>query len=571
MNWALLLFRSHCNGVLADEMGLGKTIQVACLFAMLVKEMGEHGPHLVVTPASTVDNWVRELGKWCPTLNVVKYGGTKDARAEFLDRDRFPRGTNVVVTTYTYFSRNDCKQDRKFLSRQGWTYLVLDEAHGIKDSTGGRFQQLLKVSAEYKLLLTGTPIQNNLMELFTILRFTMPTVFQSSDVMLFQACATGEATVQASTERLTYFRRLLEPFILRRRKVDVLGDLPPKLEVFERLALTPGQLETYRDVALKGISTKETRAAAVKADAVVLTRSSVPDKVPKVPQRIVKHLYTELRKAANHPLLLRRLYAESDSRFLEICQRVHDLEVFGSRCTLAQVMKELSNTSDFEIHRICEEHRSLAPYRLSEEQLFDSGKMRVLRELLPRLAAEGHRILLFSQWTQVLDLLEVFLARCVKMEYLRLDGSTAVADRQPIIDNFTLDLSIPVMIISTRAGGLGLNITSADTVIMHDMDFNPHVDRQAEDRVHRMGQTRPVTVYRLVAENTIDDALVAMQADKSRLNDALLLKKGGTDGEETGAQAETTVAPSVMAELLHSALSMLRGMEVVQGASKSKE
>jgi hypothetical protein len=98
--------------------------QVACLFAMLVKEMGEHGPHLVVTPASTVDNWVRELGKWCPTLNVVKYGGTKDARAEFLDRDRFPRGTNVVVTTYTYFSRNDCKQDRKFLSRQGWTYLV---------------------------------------------------------------------------------------------------------------------------------------------------------------------------------------------------------------------------------------------------------------------------------------------------------------------------------------------------------------------------------------------------------------------------------------------------------------
>jgi len=207
------------------------------------------------------------------------------------------------------------------------------------------------------------------------------------------------------------------------------------------------------------------------------------------------------------------------------------------RMTQEEAEATLETYSDFELHNACLDYDSLAPLRLPDEKLlYSSAKLAHLRERLPQLRSEGHRVLLFSQMTRVLDILQVLLQR-LDLAFLRLDGSTPVPERQMLIDRFNSDPSIAVFLLSTRAGGLGINLTSADTVVFFDSSFNPQQDRQAEDRCHRIGQKKSVTVYRLVCEGTLEEYILKRAADKLRLNDAIL---------EEGSAAERQHAASIL-------------------------
>jgi SNF2 family DNA or RNA helicase len=219
---------------------------------------------------------------------------------------------------------------------------------------------------------------------------------------------------------------------------------------------------------------------------------------------------------------------------MEMAAVLHQTGYFGWECSVAMVRKELEGLCDYELHAIAEDERRLAHLTLPTDTLFDSCKCQRLRVLLPQLLAEGHRVLIFSMWTRVLDILGAMLERVLHVPYLRLDGQTPVAERQELIDQYnTPNAEVSIFLLSTRAGGLGINLTSADTVILHDPDWNPSMDAQAIDRCHRIGQSKPVTVYRLVAEGTVDERIYQRALGKREKTEALL-ENGGLDDEEGG-------------------------------------
>ncbi|CAM9553860.1 unnamed protein product, partial [Discosporangium mesarthrocarpum] len=314
-----------------------------------------------------------------------------------------------------------------------YDYVVLDEGHSIKNVKSSRFQRLRQVESRHRLLLSGTPVQNNLGELLALLSFLMPTIFRYDVIETLQEfLAEGVEGIPSSSSSSSSaagaVRDMLVPFVLRRLKSTVLSQLSPKTE----------------------------------------------------------------------------------------------------QATIEMVRKELAGYSDFDLHQLCLSFPSLSHLCLSEETLFTSAKMERLKDILPPLVADGHRTLLFSQWTRILDLLEVLL-NAMGMEFCRLDGATPVSDRKDLIDKFVADKTIPVFLLSTRAGGMGINLTAADTVILHDVDFNPENDRQAEDRCHRIGQTKPVTVIKLVALGTVDEDIYRMGERKKTMSNAVLNddKRGG--------------------------------------------
>jgi SWI/SNF-related matrix-associated actin-dependent regulator 1 of chromatin subfamily A len=248
------------------------------------------------------------------------------------------------------------------------------------------------------------------------------------------------------------------------------------------------------------------------------------------------HVFTALRKAANHALLLRTRHTSPEA-VEHLSHQLYASGYFGfhATCTQALVKKELENFSDYDVHcaaaALIDEnpHRKgeLQRYLLQEEDLYCSPKFVRLKTMLPKLIREGHRILIFSQWTRVLDLLGCLLDT-METQFLRLDGQTTISERQTLIDQYTNDENIPVFLLSTRAGGMGINLTAADTCILHDLDFNPFNDIQAEDRVHRIGQKKPVTVIKMVTENTVDSDIYKMQERKAEMNAAILERKEST-------------------------------------------
>jgi len=243
-----------------------------------------------------------------------------------------------------------------------------------------------------------------------------------------------------------------------------------------------------------------------------------------------KHIFTSLRKAANHPLLLRSRHTSPEA-VNHLSRILLHARYFGNdkTCTQDHVLRELMAFSDYDIHMTALEiisesstyEAELSRYILNQEDMFCSPKFVRLRTLLPELITEGHRILIFSQWTRCLDLLGCLL-ESMNLEFFRLDGQTNIQERQTMIDEFNNDDSIPVFLLSTRAGGMGINLTSADTCIMHDLDFNPFNDLQAEDRCHRIGQTKPVTVIKMITEKTVDSDIYSMQERKAKMNAAIL-------------------------------------------------
>ncbi|GAA5883649.1 hypothetical protein JCM3774_003077 [Rhodotorula dairenensis] len=574
VNWLNLLYRRSTSCILADEMGLGKTAQVIALLAHL-KATGEPGPHLVIVPSSVLDNWMREFSVFAPDLVVASYYGSQGERHELRNELRNMDGQlDVVVTTYNIATGSP--DDQKFLKRKmDFKVTVFDEGHQLKNSESKKYKDLMQVRAEWRLLLTGTPLQNNLQELVSLLSFILPDKFRdaSESLRAIFKVTPGSQTNLLSRERIKRAKKMMTPFVLRRKKLQVLKDLPPKTERIEYCDMTELQRECYTEAL------QRSRKALTSADDGDLEELeadddddeeivAAPGEEEVKPKRGRKktvastklgtkanvtssaHILTDLRKASNHPMLFRRLYDDKTLRAMSRdCLRE---EEFMDR-NKDLIFEDMEVMTDFELHRFAQMYKHLNKYALKNDEWMSAGKIAKLQELLPQMRKDGDRILIFSQFTQVLDILEVVLDT-LQLKYLKLTGQTAVADRQSLVDAYNQNEDITVFLLSTRAGGLGLNLTAANTVIFYDCDYNPHNDKQAQDRAYRIGQTREVKIIRLVTRGSLDENMLELATAKLQL-DAEVSSKGegdgaaGEEGEAATGQTERRMKKSLLSGL----------------------
>lgn len=542
VNFLMLLNRKKIGGaILADEMGLGKTVQAITYLTLLNHLENDPGPHLIVCPASVLENWERELTKWCPSFSVLQYHGAgrsayqKELNA--LAKAGLPPPFNVLLVCYSLFERHSTQQkdDRKILKRWRWSCVLMDEAHALKDKNSYRWKNLMSVAknANQRLMLTGTPLQNDLHELWSLLEFMLPDLFVAEDVDLKRLLTTDDRDLIAR------MKSILGPFILRRLKSDVMQQLVPKEHRVEYVCMEKEQEDAYNEAI------QEYRSASL-ARMPKSSGNNYNDLAQVLPRRQISNYFVQFRKIANHPLLVRRIYNDGD--IVRLAKRLYPKGVFGYECTVDRVIEEMKGYSDFSIHRLLYNYGiDDAKGFLPNNQVMESAKCRALAKLLPSLKEDGHRVLIFSQWTSMLDILEWALD-VIGVTYRRLDGSTQVTERQTIVDTFNSDTSIFACLLSTRAGGQGLNLTGADTVIIHDLDFNPQIDRQAEDRCHRIGQTKPVTIYRLVTKNTVDENVYEIAKRKLVLDAAVL--ENGAMVDNGGDVTEKTMGEILSAILL---------------------
>lgn len=542
INWLSLLYNRGLSCILADEMGLGKTCQVVAFLARL-KEIGSPGPHLVVVPASTLENWLREFQKFCPSFRVEPYYGSQMERAEI--RESLSDGKfDVLVTTYNLACGS--KPDAGFLKSFNFNVCVYDEGHMLKNSQSERYTKLMRLKAQFRLLLTGTPLQNNLRELVSLLSFILPSMFQDrkeelQGIFKHKAKATesnSEGGVSKnpllSEQRINKAKAMMTPFILRRKKDQVLQHLPSKLHAIEYCDMTERQLTLYNEELETSRKNMETRAAGGRAQLI--------------------NVMMQLRKAAIHPLLFRRLYTTEILR--EMAKEIMGEPVYKD-ANEQYIFEDMEVMSDYELHVLCEKFPDTIGHRaLDPEHWMDSGKVKKLVQVLPDMHKDGDRILLFSQFTQVLDILERVLSQ-LNIAFLRMDGSTPVDIRQDMIDKFTNETDISVFLLSTKAGGFGINLACANVVIIHDLSFNPHDDKQAEDRAHRVGQTQEVNVIRLITKQSVEENILSLantklaldasvndekEAEKAEANNATLVAKMMFDVNSALPSAETSAA-----------------------------
>ncbi|XP_041463476.1 SWI/SNF-related matrix-associated actin-dependent regulator of chromatin subfamily A containing DEAD/H box 1A-like [Lytechinus variegatus] len=512
LNWLKLMHSEQVNGILADEMGLGKTIQVIALLSHLLEE-GTKGPHLIVAPSSTVDNWVRELQTWCPALEVVLYHGSQEDRQEIREDllyEDLP--CNVIVTSYNICASS--AEDRAVFKKLPLHYAIFDEGHMLKNMKSQRYNHLMKIRAEKRLLLTGTPLQNNLQELISVLAFTLPKMFSGkandlTRVFSMKKQKTGNPHEQSSyeMERIAHAKQIMQPFVLRRIKADVLSQLPKKKESIEHVEMTADQREGYTKLV-----------ASISKDL----------KVCGFKRGKMSSAMMELRKQANHPLLLRRHY---DNEKIRKMAKLMLEEPTHYDANEEYIYEDMEVMSDYELHRLCHEYGVLREYRLDQELVLQSGKFQLLDKMLAELKEQGSRVLLFSQFVMVLDIVEEYL-NIRGHRFVRMDGQTPVQDRAELMDKFNEDESVFIFMLSTKAGGVGINLTAANTVILHDIDFNPYNDKQAEDRCHRVGQRREVSVIRLVSKQSIEEGMLSCANYKLKLEKQMTRGFSGEDGKE---------------------------------------
>ncbi|KHN88348.1 SWI/SNF-related matrix-associated actin-dependent regulator of chromatin subfamily A containing DEAD/H box 1 [Toxocara canis] len=468
MNWLLMMHKLNLNAILGDEMGLGKTIQVIAFLAYL-KENNIRGPHLIVVPSSTIENWMSELANWAPSIKILTYYGSMDDRRQ-LRAMATDKSIDVLLTTYNMVGSR--AQDRKFFKRFKINYVIYDEGHLLKSCHTERYKNLMKVRGQRKILLTGTPLQNNLMELISLMYFTMTKLFTKycDDIThLLQQFQQKIPAMEAKSgslyeaDKIEQAKAILRPYILRRLKANVLSCLPKKSERVIRCKMSAEQQEIYDDLVREF---RELEASAEKTNAGRLM---------------------QLRQIANHPLLYRKRY--HDDRVIHVAKVLCKKETDFEKKNADHVAEDLAFLSDFAISQLCSKYTSTEQFCLDEKTALESGKFKELDRLLPDIKKKGDKVLIFSQFTTMMDILEVYL-RLRAHEYCRLDGSTPVMERQELINAFNSSKNLFVFLLSTKAGGMGINLTAANHIILHDIDFNPYNDKQAEDRCHRMGQKK---------------------------------------------------------------------------------
>uniref|UniRef100_A0A1A9WIH8 Chromatin-remodeling complex ATPase chain Iswi n=1 Tax=Glossina brevipalpis TaxID=37001 RepID=A0A1A9WIH8_9MUSC len=447
LNWMISLYENGISGILADEMGLGKTLQTISFLGYLKHFKNQSGPHIVVVPKSTIQNWVNEFKNWCPSFKVICFIGAKNERL-LLSKVLLSRKWDVCVTSYEM-----CKYEKSLLKKFNWRYMVIDEAHRIKNEKSKLSEILREFKTANRLLITGTPLQNNLHELWALLNFLLPDVFNSSEDFdswfNTNTCLGDDALIQR-------LHAVLKPFLLRRLKSEVEKRLKPKKEIKIFVGLSKMQREWYTKVLMKDID--------------------IVNGAGKMEKMRLQNILMQLRKCTNHPYLFNG--AEPGP-----------------------------------------------PYTTDTHLVNNSGKMVILDKLLPKLQAQGSRVLIFSQMTRMLDILEDY---CLwrNYQYCRLDGQSKQKDRGDRIHDFNADNSTKfIFMLATRAGGLGINLATADVVIIYDSDWNPQMDLQAMDRAHRIGQKKQVRVFRFITENTVEEKIVERAEIKLRL-DKLVIQQG---------------------------------------------
>ncbi|EPB74025.1 protein, SNF2 family [Ancylostoma ceylanicum] len=484
LEWMVSLYNNNLNGILADEMGLGKTIQTISLITYLMEVKQNNGPYLVIVPLSTLSNWNMEFEKWATSVVKVVYKGNKEARRRVEGVIR--KGAfNVLLTTYEYVIR-----EKALLGKIRWKYMIIDEGHRLKNHNckltlmlNGYFH------AQHRLLLTGTPLQNKLPELWALLNFLLPSIFSSCGTFeqWFNApfATTGEKVELNQEETMLIIRRLhkvLRPFLLRRLKKEVESQLPDKTEYVIKCDMSALQKVLYKHMQ-KGL---------------------LIDSKQQSGGRALMNTVVHLRKLCNHPFLF---------------QSVED------SCRAFWKVDEVSGQ---DLYRV-------------------AGKLELLDRILPKLKASGHRVLMFCQMTTMMTIIEDFF-NFRKWKYLRLDGSTKPDERGQLLELYNApDSEYFLFMLSTRAGGLGLNLQTADTVIIFDSDWNPHQDMQAQDRAHRIGQKREVRVLRLITANSVEERILA--AAKYKLNvDEKVIQAGKFDQRSTGAERRQMLEQIIRAE-----------------------
>ncbi|CAE6413255.1 unnamed protein product [Rhizoctonia solani] len=577
ISWLNLLYKKQLSCILADEMGLGKTCQVVAFLAWLkggCRDLGEDdveivgerskGVHLVVVPSSTLENWAREFAKFAPSIRVATYYGNQKDRAGFrddykravrraermgVDKDDVDPGWDVLITTYQL--AQGAEADRKFLSKSvKWETCVFDEGHVLKNFQSQRYQQLMKIPARWRLLLTGTPLQNNLQELVSLISFILPSKFNAETIdslrTIFKVRADAHTSL-LSRERVSRAKTMMTPFVLRRRKDQVLKDLPNKTEKIVWCTMTGLQRSIYNETMRRSKKELEREAASaastpppdkkrVKADESVKSqkKSATLKAKTKAAEASSAHVLMDLRKAASHPMLFRRRFDDGIIRKMaKLCLKEPEF----TESVENLVVEDMEVMTDAELQVFAKRYKSCRKLALQDECFLDAGKVSALLELVNGYRKEGRRVLVFSQFTQILDILKVVLDH-VGLKFLVLTGSTPVDERQSLVDEFTEDESITVFLLSTRAGGMGINLTAASVVIMFDQDFNPHNDRQAADRSYRIGQKRDVDVVKLITKETIEEDILRLGQTKLALDEAV----AGDTGEEAGGEGATEKA-----------------------------
>ncbi|KAF6063708.1 SNF2 N-terminal domain family protein [Candida albicans] len=639
LNWLASLYNNNTNGILADEMGLGKTIQTISLLAYLACEHHKWGPHLIIVPTSVMLNWEMEFKKFAPGFKVLTYYGSPQQRAQKRKGWNKPDAFHVCITSYQLVV-----QDQQSFKRRRWTYMILDEAHNIKNFRSTRWRALLNFNTENRLLLTGTPLQNNLMELWSLLYFLMPsskTSAGNSDLI-----DENERTTQKMDEEtrntVARLHQVLRPYLLRRLKKDVEKQMPGKYEHIVYCRLSKRQRFLYDDFMSRA-KTKETLASGnflsiinclmqlrkvcnhpdlfevrpivtsfamprsipsyyqtlnldvtgcenmnyfvCQSTGKLMTTEPFQDQINKLKillvefensdpinyvsyyQRLRREEQAEIKEKLEHVVYLNNLrcgrkpiYGESLLRLLTV--NAHDFsdEPYNKYClTLSGRVDKMNDTIEKYsiitpaavaldmkdqlipistkqriLHEVAE-NKIDNPFHKAQVKLsiafpdktllqYDCGKLQKLATLLQELTSQGHRALIFTQMTKVLDILEQFL-NIHGYRYMRLDGATKIEDRQLLTEKFNRDPKIPVFILSTRSGGLGINLTGADTVIFYDSDWNPAMDKQCQDRCHRIGQVRDVHIYRFVSEYTIESNIIK-KANQKRQLDNVVIQEG---------------------------------------------
>lgn len=519
INWLNLLYRNNLSCILADEMGLGKTCQVISFMAYLKETETKKGPHLVIVPSSTLENWLREFNKFCPDLIVQAYYGSQSEREE-LRYDLQGSEYDVMVTTYNLAT--GAAPDFKFLRNQNFNMIVYDEGHMLKNSTSERYNKLMRLNAKFRLLLTGTPLQNNLKELVSLLAFMLPNLFNDKRDDLQGLFNKKVSTVDSSDDNynpllslqaITKAKTMMTPFVLRRKKVQVLKHLPGKIHKIETCELTPTQRAIYDDYLNQGKKTRIERERRKKLSSKENEKARKEDAIPSS-----SNVMMSLRKASLHPLLFRTLY--DDAKLSKMAKAImNEPEYYDANQTY--ILEDMKVMADYELNNLCERFpKTLSKYTLSDADWLSSGKISKLIDILDKIINKKEKVLIFSLFTQMLDILEKVLT-ISNITFLRLDGQTSVDTRQDLIDKFYEDETIPVFLLSTKAGGFGINLVAANHVIIFDQSFNPHDDKQAEDRAHRVGQTSEVIVTKLIAQNTIEENMLQLAENKLQLDQSI--------------------------------------------------
>ena len=435
LSYLNFLYEYGFGGILADEMGLGKTVQTLS-FLQYMKEQGNNAPNLIVVPTSVLPNWEREAGKFVPDLKVLTiYGTRREEMFKQID------SSDLVLTTYALLRR-----DMEELEKFDFNVLILDEAQNIKNPNTITARSVRKIKSRMRHCLSGTPIENNLFELWSLFEFLMPGFLGSQHA--FQR-GISKPIQDGDVDTLNYLRARVKPFVLRRSKSEVAKDLPPKVETVQYCGLVDEQAELYTAVARK---LRDQIMADVEKKGIVKSQISILDALLK------------LRQICCHPRLLK-------------------LDMPGFSTNLP------------------------------------SGKFDAFKDMVTDIVEEGHKVLVFSQFVQMLHIIRSWL-NIAEIPYAYLDGSSK--DRLEQVDRFNEDPNIPIFLISLKAGGTGINLTSADYVIHYDPWWNPAVEDQATDRTHRIGQTKQVFSYKLICQNTVEEKILKLQSMKKGVADAII-------------------------------------------------